>query len=162
MGLHFTIFLLGLAATAQAATLNVSFSPDTLFASPGGTVQFSGSLTNTTDATVFLNGDSFTFDIPNAVDDFPFLSDAPISLGPNASSGIFSFLNITVPGDQATGTYNGVFTVSGGADPSTLDSVGSAPFHLVVNPVVGVPEPGSALLLGVGLAALFWRRPTSS
>lgn len=162
MRLLFTIFLLGVAATAQAATLNVSFSPDTMFASPGGMVQFSGSLTNTTDATVFLNSDSFTFDIPDAVDDYPFLSNAPISLGPNAFSGVFPFLNITVPGDQAPGTYNGVFTVSGGADPDTLDSADSAPFHLVVNPVVGVPEPGSALLLGVSLGALLWRRPTSS
>jgi hypothetical protein len=58
---------------------------------------------------VFINSDSFTFADGGTLDDSPFLANAPISLGPNASSAVFQFLNAMIPGNQASNTYDGDF-----------------------------------------------------
>ena len=154
----FLTILFGAATLCPAATiLTVSFTPATLSGNPGGpAIQFAGTLLNNTASTVFINSDSFTFAIGGAVDDSPFLTNAPFSLGPSGSSGTFSFLDVTIPLGQAAGTYDGVLTVLGGADGSAQDSLGSAAFHVVVNSTV--PEPGSLLLVGAGAAFLVWRR----
>jgi hypothetical protein len=159
----FLTILLGAATLCPASTIfTVSFTPDTLTGDPGGpTIEFSGALLNNTGNTVFINGDSFTFGIGGAVDDSPFLFNAPISLGPSGSSGTFTFLDVTIPLGQAAGTYDGVLTVLGGADGSAQDSLGSAAFHVVVNSTV--PEPSSFLLAAAGIASLLaWRRSRHS
>ena len=151
------ISFLGAAAICSAATtFNVTFAPDTLSGSPGDVIPLSGTLLNNTGNTVFINSDSFTFAIAGAVSDTPFLTNAPISLAGNASSGPFIFLNVTIPVVQGAGTYDGVFTVLGGPDANALTNLGASAFHLTVNVVT--PESGSNLLVGLGLAALlFWR-----
>jgi hypothetical protein len=141
---------LAAAAMCRGSVLNVSLIPDTLIGNPGDTVHFSGSLTNTTNATVFINSDSILFAI--GVDDSPFFNNAPLSLGPLVGTGVFGMFDITIPLAQAPGTYDGVFTVLGGGDSETLN-VGEAPFHLTVNAsVTASPEPASTLLVGLGLA----------
>ena len=147
---------LAAAAACHASVLTVAIVPDTLTGNPGNVLPFFGSLTNTTGSTVFINSDSFTFAIAGA-DDTPFLINAPISLGPLGSAGPFEFLDVTIPLAQAPGTYDGVFTVLGGADGNAQDNLGSAAFHVTVNSTV--PEPGSLLLMAAGLAGLIrrWR-----
>jgi hypothetical protein len=149
--------LLAAAAACQAATVTVTIFPDTLTGNPGNLVPFSLTLLNTTGSTVFINSDSFTFAIGGAVDDSPFLNNAPLSLGAFASSGPFEFLTVTIPLAQASGTYDGAFTVQGGATDTASDNLGSGAFHVVVNSTVpAVPEPGPALLVALGIAAASW------
>jgi hypothetical protein len=150
----FSIFF-GLAALCHAtSTFTLTFAPDTLSGNPGDTLQFFGSLTNNTSSTVFINNDSFTFAIMGAADDSPFLTFAPLSLGPNATSGSFEFIDVTIPLAQATGTYDGTFTVIGGADDTAQNNLGTGAFHVLVN-AAAVPEPGPMLLVGIGIAVLW-------
>jgi hypothetical protein len=147
--------LFGVTTLCHATTLfTVTAAPDTLSGNPGDFFQFFGSLTNNTASTVFINNDSFTFAIVGAADDSPFLTDAPLSLGPFASSGSFEFIDVTIPLAQAPGTYDGTLTVIGGADGNAQDNLGAGAFHVVVN-AAAVPEPGPMLLVGVGLAVLW-------
>jgi len=151
--------LLLAAAAACHASVLVTFTPDTLIGNPGDVLHLSGSLTNNDSVnTVFLNNDGITF--PFAVDDTSFFTNAPVFLAGSQSFGPFVFLDIVISPAQATGTYNGVFTLRGGATLDSNDILGQANFHVTVNsPRTGVPEPGSALLVGLGLAsACFGRR----
>jgi hypothetical protein len=124
--------------------------------SSGDIIQFSGSLTNNTADTVFINSNSFTFAIPAAVDDSPFLNNAPFFLVGFGSSALFEFLDVTIPPAQAAGTYDGFFTVQGGLTESTMDPIGDTAFQVTVNSTA--PEPGSLLLMAAGLASLIARR----
>ena len=150
------LLFLAVAAGCQAAPiLTVAFSPNTESGFPGNTVIFSGSLTNNTGNTVFINSDTVTLTgFPaSALDDSPFLTNAPVSLGPNASTGVFVFLDVTIPNNQSPATYDGVFTALGGADGTAQDNLGSAAYHVQVQSAI-TPEPSSLLLVGLGLAAL--------
>jgi hypothetical protein len=148
------LLLLAMAAGCQAGpVLTVAFSPATEPGSPGNTVPFSGSLINNTGSTVFINSDTVTLTgfPPSALDDSPFLTNAPISLGPDAATGVFTFLNVTIPNNQSPATYDGVFTVLGGADGTAQDNLGSAAYHVQVQ-VSTVPEPASWIFASAGLA----------
>jgi hypothetical protein len=147
--------LFGVATQCHATTaFTVTFAPDTLSGNPGDFLQFFGSLTNNTASTVFINNDSFTFAIVGAADDSPFLTNAPLSLGPSATSGSFEFIDVTIPLAQAPGTYGGTLTVIGGADGNAQDNLGTGAFHVVVN-AGAVPEPGSIFLVGISIAMLW-------
>ncbi len=151
------ISFLGLTALCSATPLfTVTFTPNTISGNPGDVIPFSGTLLNNTSSTLFINSDSFTFAIAGALDDSPFLINAPISLAGNASSGSFVFLDVTIPQGQAGGAYDGVFTVLGGPDGGALNNLGSAAFHVTVDVVT--PEPASIVLLGLGLATLLFCR----
>ncbi len=151
--------LLALPAAHAATILNVTLSPSPQSGVPGQTLTFSGVLENTTGSEVFLNSNSYTFDIGGlgVVDDALFLSNAPISLAAMEVTSPFDFFTVTIPGGQAPGPYLGVFTVLGGADGIASDVLGNGTFTVEVA-AEGVPEPGSIVLLCGGLGVLGWMR----
>jgi len=146
----------GLAVGCEAATVfnvNITSPPA---GNPGDVLNIFGSLDNNTSSTQYINSDSFTLaGFPGgSVDDSPFLTNAPLFLGPNASSGTFQFLTVTIPNNQAPGIYSGTFDVIGGQDGgngTAMDNLGEGTFSVAVN---GVPEPATVLLVAGGLLAL--------
>jgi hypothetical protein len=155
----FTVFF-GLAVGCQAGPIfTVTFSPSIVSGTPGSALGFFGTLLNNTANTEFINSDSFTLaGIPAAsVDVSPFLNNAPLSLGPNASTGSFLFLTVTIPNNQAAADYPGTFNVLGGQDGgagTAQNNLGTGTFTTRVN-AAATPEPASGLLIGAGLLALW-------
>ena len=157
------LLLAAVAAAHGSTLLTVNFSIPTLSGNPGDLLQFSGSLTNNSGSEVFINSDSFTFAISGALDDSPFLTNAPISLPAFGSSGPFAFLQVLIPLGQSGGTYGGTFDVLGGATDTQQDVVGSAAFNVTVNGAnPSVPEPQSLILMAAGVAVLALRRRLAS
>ena len=149
----FLIAFFACVALVQADTaLTVNINPSTQVGGAGGVVPFFGTLHNNTTDTVFVNGDSFTFDIAGALDDSPFLPNAPISIDAGVTTTSFEFFAITVPQGVTFGVFNGQFTVLGGADGNAQDNLGQASFAL------SVPEPGGAGLLACALALCILQR----
>ena len=76
------LILSGLAVLCQhtvLADLLFNLSPATLSTTPGGTVEFTGSLINTGAADVFLNGDLSVFLYSTlTLDDSPFFASSPL------------------------------------------------------------------------------------
>jgi hypothetical protein len=144
------ILLIGLAAvSANAGTITVSLLSPTLGGSPGDVLQFYGTLTNTTNADVFLNADNLNltgFD-PSAIDDSPFFTNAPLFLDPNGATGNIELFDVTIPDPFAAGGYDGMFEVLGGADGNAQDTLGSASFTVQVELGAAVPEPSSLSLV---------------
>ncbi len=82
------ISFLGLTALCSATPLfTVTFTPNTISGNPGDVIPFSGTLLNNTSSTLFINSYSFTFAIAGALDDSPFLINAPTSLAASSPSG---------------------------------------------------------------------------
>jgi hypothetical protein len=145
--------LFGLATLCQADTLTINLTESTLSGGPGDELDFTGTLTNNTSDTVFINSDSFTFAIPGALDDSPFLNNAPFWLDPNETSTSFELFDVVIPAGTANGTYPGALTVLGGVDGNAMDNLGAVAFE-----VVATPEPGFLPVLAAGLAYLIYRR----
>jgi len=151
------IFLAAAAACHAGAVPAVDIFPSTLSGNPGDMLQFFGSVSNFTGATLFINSNSFTFVIAGAVDDTPFLTNAPLSLSVLESAGPFEFLDVMIPLLQAPGSYAGVFTVLGGATDTDSFNLGQASFNVVVNGTAA-PEPGSMVLVTLGMVAAWLAR----
>jgi len=148
MVLSLTSASLLLACTAaKADSFSITLIPAfqtgdrTVFASDATVV-------NNSDDTVYLNGDNTFVDAPLSVDDSPFNSEWPFTLGPGDSySGLL--FNVDVP-PGTLGDYSGYFQVLGGYDNSTeLNTLGTAKFEVEVT-----PEPTTILLLGTGVLSL--------
>ena len=168
----FPIFALALlpCAVASADTITITLDSPTLSGSPGDTLQFFGTLTNTTADTVFLNDVNFNLaSIPlGSIDSSPFFTNAPLSLDAAGSldggftSGDIELFDIPIPDPFTPGNYSGTFQVLGGADGGSQDIVGTADFTVqVLGPVSGVPEPGSLGLMAaafVGICVVHRRR----
>jgi hypothetical protein len=151
-----TVFF-SVAVAAQANNITVNFDAASLVGLPGTTLYVTGTLTNDTDNTIYIKSDSFTFAITGALNDSVFLTDAPASLAPDATSSDFELFTIAIPPAQAPGGYDGVFSVMGGSTPSAFENQGSNPFMDGVE----APEPSSFLLCAAGIAIL-WRRRRSA
>ncbi len=119
-------------------------------------MQFFGTLTNTTNADLFLNADNFNLAEldPSTIDDSPFFANAPIFLGPGSSTGDIGLFNIAIPDPFATGNFGGTFELLGGVDGDAQDIIGSADFTVQVQQSTTVPEPSSAVLLSGSLFLL--------
>lgn len=155
--------IVGCALTADAQ-LQLTFTPDTQETLPGGTVDFTGTLVNTSSSEVFLNGDSINLTGSDfLIDDSPFLNNAPLSLTatgtPDSSyTGLLLTIDTTT---EDPGLYFGSFVVTGGATDLSSDNVGSQIFGIdILSSAPAVPEPGTyAFLVSLGLAGtVFLRR----
>jgi|ERR1700733_1885386 hypothetical protein len=133
------------ATPAKAAPLSLILSSPFQYTGPGGTVTFDATVTNTTNAVVFLNGDDFSLDSPLTLDDSSYFNNFPLSLG---ALGSFTgpLFTVDAPLGTTPGLYAGVFDITGGTDDSANAVIASANFDVYVT-----PEPSSLLLLGSGL-----------
>ena len=153
------IAIVSLSARAAHADTIFELTSPIQTAPAGAQVTFSGILTNTGTGTVYLNGDAFnvTGGFTLASDDF--LNDAPFSLDPGMSY-MGAFLTVMTPGVFPSGFGTGSFSILGGADVNSLDTLNTANFEIDA-PSAVAPEPDSVLLLGTGLmaaAAMIYRR----
>ncbi len=145
---------------SQASPIvNIELTVTTQDGPPGSVLTFSGTLTNETSDVEYLNNLNF-FDAGFTDSEDPFLSNAPLSLDANESSGPYDLFTVTIPSSFAPGSYPSTVELVGGTDPSDNNELGSASYTVQVDSS-GAPEPGSAGLLLVGcapLALLAWRR----
>lgn len=152
------------SSLAHAGTINIVLDSSTLSGAPGAVLSFSGVLTNTTGAPVFLNADDYNLGtLPSSAwDDSPFWTNAPVSLAASANSGDIGLFNIDLPGAIATGLYNGSFTILGGAAADSQDILGSVNFTVDVTSQQsggGAPEPATGWLAAAAVVALLmWGR----
>ncbi|MGD0859512.1 MAG: PEP-CTERM sorting domain-containing protein [Terracidiphilus sp.] len=148
---------LAIAATfagAARADAILDLTPPTLDTAAGGTVEFAGTLTNTGDADLYLNGDVVILPYPDlTVDDSPFFNNSPLFLSPgDGYTG--PFIDVTVDPATPSGSYSGSYTIQGGTDPNAFDNLATAGFTVNVGEVTATPEPNTTLLIASGLAAL--------
>jgi hypothetical protein len=156
---HLTLILLaglGLLPAKASSTLTIVLDSPTLIGAPGGSVEFTGTITNTTGDEIFLNADSFTlatFD-PSAIDDSPFFTNAPLSLVGFDLTGDIGLFNVNIPALFPEGGYFGTFQILGGLDGDAQEQIGSVDFTVQVQQPSGVPEPSAGLMLSAGLGLL--------
>ncbi len=139
--------LLLACAAAKADPFTITLTP-AFQSGDQSAFAFDATVVNNSDDTVYLNGDNTFVDAPLSVDDSPFNSEWPFTLGPGDSySGLL--FNVDVP-PGTLGDYSGYFQVLGGYDNSTeLNTLGTANFEVEVT-----PEPTTILLLGTGVLSL--------
>ena len=146
------LFLFVTAAHGDSVGLTLVQTSQT--ATAGSTLTFDATITNlsTTD-TIFLNGDGSTTSSPLlTVDDTPFLTNFPLSLAPSEVSGPFALFNITIDPTTSIGTYDfNSFSILGGLDDSSSDTIGTVDFSVVIGDVTVTPELGTLTLLLPGL-----------
>jgi hypothetical protein len=155
------ICLLAFAAVtvAQAGLVLTWDNPDQT-ASPGDTVQYTGTLTNDGDATVFLNGDDLNFDgITGLTTTDLFASNAPFWLDAGQSQSGLELVEIVVadPFPSPFTTYSGTYVVQGGLDGGTFDSLTAPAFSLTIQGAetgTDTPEPATFMMAGAGVLAL--------
>ena len=144
-----------LSIQAQADTLTLTLDNATQSGAPGDLLLFTATAiapgTNT--GTIFLNSDSFNLDSPLTLDDSDFFNNFPLFLDPGTSFNGLLF-TVSIPDGTATGPYLGSFSILGGPDGDTLNTLDTANFEVDVASSSAVPEPGTFLLLVTGLSGL--------
>jgi hypothetical protein len=156
---YFCTLLLALlvcvAAAPQAqAQLIFTLSPSFQAGVRNQELVFSGTLSNPTANTIFLNDMDFVWSPPAAGNNFTidpnvFFSNTPGTLDPNETY-TGPIFGVIIKPTAANGVYNGTAEILGGPDPDTFNVVGSKGFTIAV-----VPEPGAlALLAGVGVCGV--------
>jgi hypothetical protein len=155
--LSFSITLLAalaLAMPASADTLNLVLSNPVQTAIPGTTLTFgaNASAPFSNSGTIFLNGDNFNLTLNGAViDDADFFNNFPFSLDPGVGVA-GSLFTVALPSTIAPGTYTGFFSILGGSDSGSQDTIATVNFE--IDAPAAVPEPGTWLLLATGLTLL--------
>lgn len=114
----------------------------------GTTLEFSGSLSNIGDQTLYLNGTGVQFPaIDITFDDSPFFAFVPpiLNAGDRYTGLLFYAIidSMAIPND-----YFGAVTIFGGIDPVALDALGTQNFSISVT---NVPEPSAKLLGTLGI-----------
>jgi hypothetical protein len=159
------LILLFSGSAAHADSISIALTQASQTATAGSTVMFDATLTNLSSiSTVYLNGDSsVTSSLLLSVSDTPFLNNAPLFLNPDEVSGPFALFSVTIDPTTVFGVYDfNSFSILGGSDGSSSDTLGTADFSITV-----VPEPNSGMLGLTGLLAvvammsLKLRRPIS-
>jgi hypothetical protein len=149
------ILALFIAATSVGmarADAVLTFTSPTLTVTPGGTVEFDGTLTNTGIDDLYLNSAAIDSLFPDlTVDDSPFFADSPLFLSPGDSY-TGHFFDVTADAATLPGSYDGAYTIQGGADSETFDDIATANFTVDVSSPV--PEPNPLILIATGLAMI--------
>src|SRR4051812_18260546 len=114
-----------LARTAQAVPITFTLGSSLLTTTPGTTVTFTGTLTETGGSTTFLNGDTFSSTLP--LIDTPFFLNFPGALSPFQTFTAAMFM-VRVPAGTAPGLYAGTFAVLGGTAATAAGLLASQPF----------------------------------
>jgi hypothetical protein len=151
------VLLLASSPARAAADLSLTIDPLTIFQGEvGATV--TGTLTNLSGDTVFLNADTIdlpsTLIVPGSVNDSDFFNNAPLSLANGGSTGVIALFTFDVLPDALPGVYGGDYSVLGGvgdANAGNFDVLGSQ----IITVNTTTPEPNMSLALGIGLIALF-------
>jgi len=146
------LILATLATTAaKADSVTISFDQPNQIGHAGQTLEFFGTITNNTGATIFLNSDTpnllgLSFSITDQ-----FFSTVPPSLAAGETSSDIELFDVTLsnPLLDPFATYAGDYTLVGGIDGDAQDNIGSATFS-----VTSVPEPSTIGLLFTGFAGL--------
>lgn len=144
-----TFALLLLATTAaKADSVTITFDQPDQTVAAGNTVDFTGTITNDTDSTIYLNSDDINLAGSSLSNNDFFLINAPLTLDAGASSGDIDLFQISAsyPLQDAAGLYPGTYTIFGGADGDAQDNLGQASFSVTTT----APEPSVTWLLLIG------------
>ena len=152
--MKFASLLILMGGLASASPILISLDNPNQTSAPGFTLSFTGTLTNTTAATLFINSDSFNLNSALTGDDSPFLNNAPVSLDPPNPSLDFQMFTVTLPAGTAPGQYLGDLTVLGGATADDQTVLGDVAFSVIVP----TPEPSAMWLTPAALAFFLMRR----
>jgi len=158
----FVLAMLVLVPLASADTINLTLANPVQAGSPGSTVSFNATVLAVSDKLrpVYLNADNFNVASPLTLDDTPFLLNFPLvmSAGDSVTDLLFT---VSLPAGLAPGTYTGFFSILGGLNPDSQGVLDTVDFTINTS---AVPEPGTWMLIGTGMAALmvigFTRRRT--
>lgn len=151
----FALTAFGLPAASFADSIHLTLSAPTLSGAPGDTVTFDATVTAplTNAVAMFLNSDSFNLDTPLTLDDSDFFN-LPLSLNPGDSY-TGALFTVSIPNGASLGAYLGSFAILGGADGGVQDLLASASFTVdAATATSAVPEPGSFVLMAMGLGAM--------
>jgi hypothetical protein len=144
------------SVAAKADDITIAFDQPNQTGAPGATLQYFGTITNNTNATIFLNADALNLPSGFALNDL-FFSNVPVTLAPNATSADIEFFEVTLndPFLNAITAYSENYGIFGGADGNAQDFLGSADFSVTPAPgTSAVPEPSSIFLMLSGFSTL--------
>jgi uncharacterized repeat protein (TIGR01451 family) len=141
MKIRLLLLALAWGVPGWAGTLSVNFDQVQLSGMGGGTLTFSGTITNNTGASVSINGASLNlaaFDASN-FDATDFLVNAPLTLPDGATSADFPLFTVSIPSGFAAGIYVGSLDVQGGTSSTDFSVLGTGNFVatvVIANPPV--------------------------
>ncbi len=147
--------VLSLIVAVSQAQIILTLAPSSLLpVTPGGSISWSGTLTNTGLDALYISGDEILISPPVtfAIDDTPLLTQVqlyPLAAGASYSGLLFT---LTAPNVILNGSFNGTLTLLGATDAFNTNPIGSQGFSFRA-----VPEPGAiaflfgSVLTGTGL-----------
>ena len=159
----FVLAMFVLVPLASADTINITLTNPVQTGTPGSTVSFDATVLAVSDklGPVYLNADNYSLSGPLTLDDSGFLLNFPLvmSAGDSVTDLLFT---VSLPAGLAPGTYTGSFSILGGLNPDAQGTLDTVDFTINTS---AVPEPGTWMLIGTGMAALmvigFTRRRTA-
>jgi len=146
------------------AQLTLTLDNSTQSVLQGQTITFSGTLTNTGDQILYLNGDGVDIVATELTSsDARFLSNAPLFLYPHGAAGDHwsgGLFDISATSNTLPYLYHGTFAVSGGSDALASDELSRVSFTVNVTSPNPTPAPSAltTALMGTIPCALLLRR----